>query len=453
MAEDILSAFLQENPDIQDVDAFIIDVNGVARGKRMPVSSAKKIFQSGVRMPRSAFAVDIWGQDVIPAGLVLETGDGDGVCKGVPTSLSRATWIKTPTAQLLLSMTESDGRPFFADPRHVLKNVLALYTEKGWSPVVAAELEFYLVDRRADERGDPQAPVSPDTGRRSRESHLYNMDEMAEYNEVLTEIHDVCRAQNIPTDATISENGPGQFEINLMHGSDALLAADQAVLMKRVVRSVARKHAMEATFMAKPYVGKSGSGLHVHFSVLDKDGKNIFAGAQGNEGSINLRHAIGGVLKAMPESMLIFAPNINSYRRFAPGAHAPTAVSWAYDNRTSAVRIPESDPVATRIEHRVAGADANIYLLMAVMLAAAYDGLVNGIDPGAPLKGNVWDSDAKRLPNTLPDALNAFENSDFIAKYFGTEYRRVYAACKRQEKEQMDSRVSSAEIDAYLRNV
>lgn len=453
MAEDTLAAFLKKNPDIQDVDAFIIDVNGVPRGKRLPVSSVKKVFSSGLRMPRSAFAVDIWGQDVLGAKLVLETGDGDGVCKGVESSLARAPWVKHPTAQLILSMYESDGSPFFADSRHVLKKVLDLYAKKGWTPVVAAELEFYLVDPTRDERGDPQAPLSPRTKKRSRESHMFNMDEMADFNDVLTEIHQTCRIQNIPTDTTISENGPGQMEINLMHGADALLAADQATLMKRVVRQVARKHGLDATFMAKPYVGKSGSGLHVHFSILDKNGKNIFAAAKGNHGTPLLRHAIGGLTRAMQDSMLVFAPNINSYRRFAPGAHAPTSVSWAYDNRTAAVRVPESDAVATRIEHRVAGADANIYLLMAVMLAGAYDGLVTKADPGKPLKGNVWDSKAKLLPNTLPDALKAFENSAFIAKYFGKHYRGVYAACKLQEKEIMDSRVSSAEIEAYMRDI
>ncbi len=453
MVEDTLAAFLKKNPDIQDVDAFIIDVNGVARGKRMPVSSAKKVFSSGLRMPRSAFAVDIWGQDVLGAKLVLETGDGDGVCKGVPSSLSRATWVKHPTAQLIMSMQESDGSPFFADPRHILKKVLDLYAKKGWTPVVAAELEFYLVDPKADERGDPQAPIAPRSKVRSRESHMFNLDEMAEFNDVLTEIHDTCRAQNIPTDTTISENGPGQFEINLMHGADALLAADQAVLMKRVVRNVSRKHGLDATFMAKPYVGKSGSGLHVHFSILDQNGKNIFAAPTGNKGTPALRHAVGGLMKAMPDSMLVFAPNLNSYRRFAPGAHAPTSVSWAYDNRTAAVRIPESDAVATRLEHRVAGADANIYLLMAVMLAGAYDGMVNKMNPGPALKGNVWDSKAKLLPNTLPDALKAFETSPFIAKYFGKHFRGVYAACKQQEKDIMDSRVSSAEIEAYMRHI
>lgn len=444
--------FFSRYPKIKTLEVFAVDVNGVLRGKKMPVSAAKKLFESGLRMPRSIFAVDIWGQDVLPAGLVAETGDNDGICRAVPGTLLPVPWADAPAAQVLLTMEEGSGKPFFADPRQVLKKVLDLFRAKGLTPVVAAELEFYLFDARRDERGFPQPPRSKRTGRRSSAAHILSIGELDEFSDALSDISRACDVQSIPADTTISENGPGQYEINLNHVPDALLAADHATLLKRAVRGVARKHGLDASFMAKPYGGLSGSGLHVHFSVLDKKGKNIFAGGD-KSGTPALRHAIGGLLKAMPDSTALFAPNLNSYRRFAAGSHAPTTVSWGYDNRSAALRVPSSDLAATRIEHRVAGADANPYLILAAILAGAYDGIVNRIDPGKPFAGNVYESKAKRLPATWDTALAAFEKSPFIAKYLGRGYQKLYLVCKRQEKEQLERQVTSAEYDAYLRDL
>lgn len=444
-------AFFDANSDIETVEAFCVDVNGVLRGKLMPAKGAAKLFDGGLRLPFSAFAVDIWGTDVPAAGLVVETGDRDGLCHPVPGSLQRVPWLPRPTAQVMLSMQGAEGAPFFGDPRHVLSRVLALFKAKGWTPVVAAELEFYLIDGARDAHGFPQPPVSLRTGRRTEGPQNYSLAEISEFAPVLDDVNAFCKQMKVPADATVSEAGPGQFEINLNHVPDALLAADQAVMLKRIVRGAAQKHGLDATFMAKPYGDRAGNGLHVHFSILDDSGRNIFMGKDA-KGSDALRHAIGGLLAAMPDSTAVFAPNANSYRRFAKGSHAPTCLAWGYDNRSAAVRVPESVLEATRIEHRVPGADANPYLVLAVMLAAAYDGLVNKADPGAPLSGNIYDSGAKRLPATWEEALTLFENSGFAETYLGAPYRQLYAACKRQEKDKIESRVTSAEYDAYLRD-
>jgi len=444
-------AFFDANPRIETVEAFIVDINGVLCGKKIPRDMSDKLFKAGIRMPRSIFALDIFGHDVLPAGLVVETGDSDGVCFPAEGTLKAVPW-QAGTAQVLMTMQESDGSPFFGDPRHVLKKVLDLFAKKGLTPVVAAELEFYLIDNKPDERGTPQAPLNPRTGKRAQHSHMFSVSELEDYGAVLNEIPRACAAQGIPADTTISENGPGQHEINLNHVADALAAADYAVLLKRAVRGVARNNGMDATFMAKPWADKSGNGMHVHFSILDKNGKNIFAGKDA-KGAPALRHAIGGILKSMPDCTAIFAPNFNSYRRFAAGSHAPTTVSWGYDNRSAAIRVPESDFANTRIEHRVPGADANPYLMLAAMLAGAYDGIVNKIEPMKAFKGNVYDSGAKRLPTNWQDALDIFEKSKFTDKYFGKAYKKLYLACKRQEKEQMERQVSSLEYDAYLRDI
>ncbi len=429
----------------------MVDINGCLRGKTMPAKSAEKIFKEGLRLPFSAFAVDIWGTDVPDAGLVT-SGDSDGICRAVPESLSVVPWSEGKTAQVMMSMSDAAGNTFYGDPRHVLSRVLKLFEGQGWTPVVAAELEFYLIDALRDARGGPQPPVSSRTGRRAEGAQNYGLGEMGDFSGVLDDVNRYCRDLGIPADTTISEAGPGQFEINLLHIADALKAADHATLFKRTVKGAAHKNHIDATFMAKPYGDLAGNGMHVHFSILDKDGKNIFAGSDA-KGAPQLRHAVGGLLAHMKDSTAIFAPNANSYRRFKKGSHAPTVLAWGYDNRSSALRIPESGIDATRIEHRVPGADANPYLALAAMLAAAYDGLVNKTEPSAPLSGNIHESNAERLPSSWDTALDLFEKSSFVDKYFGAEFKKMYVACKRQEKDEIDSRVSSVEHDAYLRDL
>lgn len=443
--------FFDQHPEAEMLEVFVVDVNGVLVGKKIPASGAGKLFSDGLRMPRSIFAMDIFGQDVLAAGLVSETGDNDGVCVAVPDTLHMVPWLEN-TAQVLLTMQEADGKPFFGDPRNVLKRVLDMYKRKGLTPVVAVELEFYMLDGERDEKGRPQPPLNPRTGSRSEQPLTLSLSEMQDYDGVLDDIRTTCQLQGIPADGAISENGPGQYEINIFHVPDAMAAADYAVLLKRVVRGVARNHKMDATFMAKPYGDASGSGLHVHFSVMDKHGANIFAG-KSKKGSPELRFAVGGLLETMEDCTAIFAPNYNSYRRFAVGSHAPTTVTWGYDNRSSAIRIPDSDLKNTRIEHRVPGADANPHLMIAAMLAGALFGLDEEIDPGKPFVGDVYKSRAERLPFRWDTALAQFEESVFIEKFFGSKYRKLYLACKRQEKAQLEAQVSSLEYDAYLRDV
>ncbi len=444
--------FFSTNADIEAIEAFVVDVNGVPRGKSLPSSSEYKLYKDGMRLPRSIYAVDIWGRDVLPAGLVAETGDNDGICFPVEGTLHRVPFLEAPTAQVLLSMRDARGEPFFGDPRNVLSRVLERYRAAGLKPVVALELEFYLLDSKRNEYGAPQPPLAPRTRRRSDYAHTYAIDEMEEFGTVLNEISKCCRAQGIPADTTISENGPGQYEINLNHVADALKAADYAFLMKRIVRGVARQHSLDATFMAKPYADCSGNGLHVHFSVLDSTDKNIFAGKDWR-GSPELGFAIAGLMSSMSDSMAVFAPNFNSYRRFRAGSHAPTRIAWGYDNRSASLRIPESEIPATRIEHRVSGADAHPYLVLASILSAAFDGIMKRSEPVPALEGNVYQSNALSLPNRWDDALEAFCHSPFIAEYLGSSYQKLYLACKEQEKEEIESQVSSIEYNSYLRDI
>jgi glutamine synthetase len=447
-----ITAFFKQNPTVEMIEAFIVDVNGVLRGKWLPRQNIEKMLAAGMHLPRSAFAVDIWGNDVIAAGLITETGDSDGVCFAVADdSLKMVPWLERPTAQVMLGMQDENGKAFFGDPRQVLAHILSLYKKAGLTPVVAAELEFYLLDCKLDERGAPQPPLSPLTGRRAHASQTYGISEAGEFRKTLAEINRFCHEQNIPADTTISENGPCQYEINLCHVPDALLAADHATLMKRVVKGVAQSNGMNNSFMAKPYADQSGSGMHVHFSILDAKGKNIFAGKT-HKGTPALHYALGGLLATMAESIAVLAPNANSYHRFQAGSHAPTKMTWGYDNRSASLRVPESELAATRIEHRVAGADVNPYLALAVILGGALYGIEHKIKPPAATTGSAYQSKAKTFPTTWETALAAFEESKFIDRYLGKKYKKLYLACKRQEKELLERAISSAEHDAYLRS-
>lgn len=445
--------FLDAHPQVERIEAFVVDVNGVARGKSLPRDSAGKVFKGGARMPRSSFAFDIWGQDVIGAGLVAETGDNDGVCVPVEGRTHLMPWAtkgKKQQAQCLMTMHDK-GKPFFGDPRTVLANVLARYAKRGLTPVVALELEFYLVDAQPDDFGRPQAPRNPKSKRRAHQAQTYGLAESNDFAAVLDAIADACTQQGIPADTTLSENGPSQYEINLNHRADALAAADDAILLKRAIKGVAAKHGMLASFMAKPYAAKSGSGMHVHVSVIDRKGKNIFAGKD-NKGAPALRHAIGGILASLRDSTAVLAPHANSYRRFRVGSHAPTTLTWGYDNRSAALRIPDSAPDATRIEHRVAGADANPYLALAVILAGMLDGIEKKAKSPPALTGNAYESGAAHLPRRWDEALDLFARSKFIERALGKDFKKLFLACKRQELELIEAEISSVEHDAYLRD-
>ncbi|MDS9470031.1 glutamine synthetase family protein [Paracoccus sp. MBLB3053] len=425
------------------------DLNGVFRGKRLPLSAAEKLASGGIRMPMSSIGVDIWGTDVIGNSLTFDQGDLDGIVEPTGRGPLPLAFGATPAMFTPMWMRKEDGEPFFGDPRRTLAAVIGQFEEMGLRPVVATEVEFYLVDPAA-----PAArPLSvPDVGHADCSDTIYSMSELAGVDAFLNEVYAVAEDCGVAVDGATSESGPGQFEFNLMHGPDALKVADDTVLFKQIVRSAARRHGFAASFMAKPYAEHSGSGLHVHFSLLDGEGRNIFDDGT-REGTAAMRHAVGGVLAAMHDCTLIFAPHQNSYRRLRPGTLAPTVAAWGYENRTAALRIPGGPPVARRIEHRVSGADANPYLVIAAILAAALDGIEAGQEPPAPADGNVHDSDAPQIPADWRSALSVFETSPKVARLFHPEFIAMFAACKRQELDVFEREITALEYHSYLHTV
>lgn len=429
------------------VEALITDCNGIARGKWLPVQKLDTIEKQGLKLPKSALGLDVWGRD-IPA-LAHANGDIDGYCHLVEGSLRPLlTERGVDQAQVLLSMFDKDGNPYMGDPRQVLQALVNRFTEKELRPCMAVELEFSLL---------PKPETSEAIGAALRDQNavggnLYALSELDYHGPLLEALRQAFDTQDLPYEGIIKESAPSQFEINVAHSDDVMLLADQVIRMQRTIRAVSARHGFVASFMPKPIDDEAGNGLHVHCSLLDENGTNVFDDG-GEEGSDLLRYAVAGCLELLPASMLLFAPSFNAYRRFQPGNHAPTESAWGYDNRTTAIRIPESPSAARRLEHRVAGADANPYLVLAAVLAGIWHGIENTLSPPNPIEGNAWDQeiDAPALPTTMDEAISVFDKSDVLSSYLTSEFKTLFLATKVQERNEFAKRVTEFELETYLR--
>jgi glutamine synthetase len=445
------AAELQQIAGCEMIDLLLPDMNGLLRGKRITRDALEKVYANGVCLPMSLIATDITGNTVEETGLGYAIGDEDRICRPVPGTLKSIPWQKKPMAQLLLSMEDGQGGTFSANPREVLKRVLERFSERGLTPVVAVELEFYLLDKQLLADGRPQTSINPATGARNQTTQVYYMEDLNDYQGFTDAVTDACRAQHIPADTAVAEYAPGQFEINLKHRKDALIACDDAILLKRVIKEVASQQNLLASFMAKPFVDQAGSGLHLHVSLLDKDGKNVFACTEDAPVDV-LKHAISGMQQTSKDCMLMFAPHANSYRRFVLNAFVPLNDCWGFNNRTVAMRIPHSDPANTRIEHRISGADANPYLVTAAVLAGILHGLDTKGDPGPAIKGNAYEQTAQRQL-FWRDTIADFMASDFIKTTFGADFQHIFGQQKLKEMRSFYTEVTTLEYDWYLRSV
>jgi glutamine synthetase len=381
--------FTRANPDTQFVDVLLPDLLSHPRGKRLRIDDLPAVYAGAFRLPGSIFAMDAVGNTVEATGLGFDDGDADRSCTPVPDSLVCAPWMDEGVAQIQVSMADHDGKPFFGDPRHVLEQVVDRFAALGLRPVVALEVEFYVVDpRRTRHGGIRPASTSGKSARRSGKQ-INSMARIEELSAILAEISRTCEIQNVPATSMLAESGPGQYEVNLRHVADPCLACDHVIRLKRIVRGVFLKHGLHATFMAKPYAEEPGSGTHIHVSLLRDDGRNVFA-SEDLEPNAMLRHAIGGLAGTMADSMLVFAPNANSYRRFRPECYVPLGPTWGLNNRGVALRIPADTPANRRVEHRVAGADVNPYLLAALVLAGVHRGITRQVEPGPAVSGNAY---------------------------------------------------------------
>jgi glutamine synthetase len=447
-AADEARAFLDAHPDIEAVQLVLTDGSGVARGKNIAREELVALYASGRNVAGSILALDVTGEDVEGTGLVFEVGDADQQCRPVAGSLCRAPWLARPTAQVLGTLFELDGRPAKADPRHVLAGVVERCVAAGYTPVIAVEIEFFLLERDAAGRLVPTSGML--SGQRRARIDAYELGRLDDMSPLFDDLYAATRAQGLPLRTLMAEYSPGQFEITLEHRADALRAVDEAIMFKRAVRGIAARHGRTACFMAKPFAHLAGSGMHLHASLADRDGRNLCADAA-PEGSLLLRHALGGLRQTLGDGMAVYAPNANSYRRFRAMSYAPVAPTWGVNNRTVSLRVPAGPPASRHVEHRVAGADANPYLVAALVLAGMLHGIERRLDPGPPVTGNGY-AQAQRgeLPCQWFAALERAAQSAFLREALGAGFLDVFLAIKQQESEKFAALVTDRDYEWYL---
>jgi len=454
MSEEV-ERFLSANPDVRGVQLLLTDPSGVARGKIIDRGELAALYAHGRNVPGSVLGLDITGEDVEATGLVWSNGDADLLCRPVPGSLKCAPWLER-MGQVMLSMYELDGRAAAADPRHALARVTERLRALGYTAVVACEIEFYLLRQVEGQLVPAGSGAATRLNERDR-IDAYGLGRLDELAPVFAEIFAAAQAQGLPVGTLMSEYAPGQYEITLQHQDDALLAVDQAVIFKRLIRGVAARHGLIATFMAKPFTTRTGSGAHLHVSLADAGGVNAFA-AEDPAGTPLLRAAIAGLKDTAAESLLIFAPNGNSYRRFRRESYAPVAVTWGINNRSVSLRIPAGPAHSRHVEHRFCGADVNLYLAMATVLAGVERGVRMKLDPGPPIVGNGYrlqegSAAATALPQTWGDALAAAQRSGFLREALGEETLKIFLAIKEQEYARYAAEVTATDLQWYLRTV
>lgn len=440
--DDVFQRWLTERK-IDDVEAFVPDMAGSARGK---VVAADKFGAGRMKMPEAIFAQTISG-DYVSNEKNVEDRDMQLVADS--TTLRPVPWATDPAASVFVDCYHSDGSSVEASPRGVLRRVLGKYESRGWIPVVAPEVEFYLLNAHSD----PNAEAEPPEGRlgwTEGARQPYSIDAMNDFDPFINDLYTYCEAQDIHIDSLSQEMGPAQFEINFLHGN-AIELADQVFLFKRTVREVAIEHEMHATFLAKPMAEEAGSALHIHQSVVDKEGNNIFSSGDG-EASNFFYGFLGGSQTYMPEALLLFAPYVNSYRRFLSPWSSPVNLAWAIDNRTVGLRVPDSAPENRRIENRLAGSDVNPYLALAATLACGYLGMSEGQKPSKPTEGSAY-SDEFSLHRHIFVAIQALRSSEAMRSILGDDFIDLYCAVKEDEYREFQEIITPWEREILMFNV
>ena len=452
--QNIATEFLAKYPELKKIEFIYVDINGIPRGKVVLPINFKKAFAGGLKIPISSYILDIWGDN--PSNIdIVNSGDADGICEPVVNSLAIMPWDTQVTAQCLLSTKDINGKALFADPRQVLQSVLARFYKLGLKPVMAPEIEFYLIDKKLKNNTHPQMPIIKGTNRRYRDVQLLNLSEIDDFEDFFTLVKNSAQALNIPIESIVKECSPGQFEINLHYSDDVLLMADHTFLLKRMLKKCAQKYDLNVTFMAKPFSNKmAGNGMHVHLSIIDNKGSNVFIKDLNDIPQGIFANVIAGIMKTTLDFFAFYAPHANSYRRMMPDYKAsavPTTLSWGRENRTALIRLPTASPEANRLEFRVISADANPYLAFAAILAGALEGIDKKYTLGKETIGNAHTQYLQKLNISWQQAVDNSGNSKIVEKFFGKELQKVYTQIKQTEIDKFAVTVTDFEYNTYLR--
>ncbi|MDH5933659.1 glutamine synthetase family protein [Vibrio splendidus] len=434
--------FRQKWPNIEFVDLIFTDINATPRGKRIPVSALHKLHK-GIALPLSTITLDTKGNVVETAGLGEELGEPDNMCFPIADTLMPTA--KEQVGQIMLSMMdESTHTPNPLFIRNIVSEILEKLHAKDQHPCVALELEFYLIDRKRGEMGALQTAINPNKKSREKDTEVYDLDGLDDYADFLADLNKVAQEQGLNTSGALSESAPGQFEINFNHSKDVLRVCDEIIIVKRLIRQIANQHDFDATFMAKPFSEQAGNGMHIHLSLVDSNDNNHFSQRDGEPSNL-FYQTMAAMLAQTSDSMALICPNVNSYRRFVPGAYVPTKADWGENHRGVALRVPISDSNNRRIEHRIAGADVNPYILAAVVLSAVLAS-ENYTKDQCP---NSLSDDAIDLPLRMSEALVQLERSE-LTPYISKEFVDLYLACKRSELAEFERAITPLEIDWML---
>jgi len=436
--------------NIDDIECMVADNAGIARGKSIPrIKFIEGLKTRQLRIPETLFGMTITGDFALNDHL-SET-ERDVILEPDLDTICMTPWQSEPTATVICDAFLESGDPVEFSPRQVLQRVLNLYEAEGWQPIVAPEFEFYLIERQEDVESIPKAPVGA-SGRRDAGSAPYSIDSLDEFAPFFDDVYDACEAQRIDVDTLIHEAGPAQFEFNVEHGP-ALGVADQSFLFKRILRQVAIRHNMFASFMASPYPDNFGSAMHIHQSVQSiETGKNIFADANGDNSELFLGH-IAGLQKYLQHAMPMIAPFVNSYRRFSMGLSAPTNTHWGRENRSVGLRLPSGAPESRRVENRVAGSDVNPYFAIATSLACGYLGMKEGLKASPEFKGSAYEARGRALPRHFLDGVKNMRKCDALKEVLGEGFVETYLDAKEMEFENYSSVLSPWETKYLLLTV
>ncbi|PJF08335.1 glutamine synthetase family protein [Pseudorhodobacter sp. MZDSW-24AT] len=448
-------AFLAAHPQIEAIDLVLHDSNGIGRGKIIRRAELLSFYNNGRHLPISILGLDICGEDVGETGLIWDQGDADLRAWPIPGTLVPLHNSTPPRAEVLMSLYDLDGQPMTSDPRHALQRQVAALAAEGLFPAGAFELEFFLLSNTRGPDGKVQPAADVLDGRRGPRTDVYSVDRLHGMLPLFTDIYAAAALAGITAETLISEYAPGQYELTLHYRTNILQAADDLIRLKRMVRAQARAHGVTACFMAKPMADHAGSGMHFHVSMQDAAGRNLFVEGDAAGWNPRLLQALGGLRATMGESMLVFAPHANSWRRFADQSYAPVSPTWGVNNRSVALRIPAGDPRARRIEHRPAGVDANPYLVAATVLAGIRHGWQHQIDPGPETTGNGYEAGqaAPEIPADWRQAIEAAKASTFLRQALGEDMHRTFTAVKEAEYRRVMRTVSEVDYDLYLHSV
>ena len=447
-------AFLAAHPEIEAFDIVLHDSNGIGRGKIIRRHELLSIYKSGRHMPISILGLDICGEDVHETGLIWDQGDGDRRAWPIPGTLVPLVGTTPPRGEVFLSLYNLDGSQMTSDPRHALQRQVDAMAAEGLYPAAAFELEFFLLENDRDANGKMVPARDVLDRRRNSKTDVYSVDQLHGMLPLFNDIYAGAKAAGIKAETLISEFAPGQYELTLHYRDNVLQSADDLMRLKRLVRMHARLHGVTACFMAKPNEDYAGSGMHLHVSLQDAKGQNVFVEAVEGQYNDTILHAIGGLQQTMGEAMLVFAPHANSWRRFASQSYAPVSPTWGVNNRSVALRIPAGDIRARRIEHRPAGVDANPYLVAATVLAGIRHGLKHRIDPGPEVTGNGYEAETTVvIPEDWRSAIRLAQGSAFLKDALGEDMHRTFTAVKAAEYARVMRTVSEVDFDLYLHTV